>query len=75
MKLTKKSYDKAKADLPKLRKAEETVRQWDEAIASLGQAIAGVDVTEIEIGGLFPSFTGRRKEVDGASSEAGRGAA
>lgn len=48
MKITRKQYLKAVECLPQLRKAEETVAAWQAALDSLGPAVDGLEVIEIE---------------------------
>ena len=73
MKITKKQYDEAQAKLPKLRKAEEIVKQWDEAIKSM-PTIDGMEVTAVEITPFGPAVTCKPKEQH-VPGQAGRGAA
>ena len=60
MRITREQYEKAKSSLPKLQKAQETITVWDKTLASLGDAIKNLDVTEIGDDG---SITARQKEV------------
>lgn len=48
MKITRRQYAKAVDSLPQLRKAEEIITAWDGALASLGSALQGLEVIEIE---------------------------
>ena len=60
MKLTKKQYDKAVEVLPELRKAEETIKAWTDALKALGPVVEHVDVLEIETDDM--SFRSKSKE-------------
>lgn len=45
MKITRKEYDKAKANLPKLAKAQETVKEWEKAVEGETREVSQINVT------------------------------
>jgi len=65
VKITRKDYDKAKASLPKLAKAQETVKAFDKGIASRPE-IDPEDIIAIEVTPSGPVVTCKPKEVKDA---------
>lgn len=68
MKVTKKQFDKAMKDLPKLREAESIVKAWNDGLKAIGPAAEHMDVSEI---GEDGSFKGKPKEVSRVAQKAG----
>ena len=48
MKITRRQYDKAQKDLPSLKKAEQTIKMWNDAIKAIGPAAEHQEILEIE---------------------------
>ena len=73
MKITKKHYDDAKAKIPKLKKAEEIVKEWEKGVASMGET--DMEILAVEITPFGPAVTCKPKEKTGAQGAPSRGAA
>jgi len=69
VKITKEQYEKAKANLPKLQKAQEIVTAWEKAVAGETREVSRITVTP------FGAEVTYKKEESRVESEAGRGAA
>ena len=49
MKITKKQYETAKRQMARLAKAQATVTRWEDAVKSVEDHMAGMDVVEVHI--------------------------
>ena len=72
MKITRKQFEKAQKDLPKLQQAQDAIRHWQEGVKSLGAAIEHMDVLEVEFDDGQYTTRCKRKEVRSVPGE-GRG--
>ena len=69
MKVTRKQFDKAQADLPKLREAEATIKAWNDAMILIGPAADLMEISEVTADGNFKC---KPKEVtNGQPAKAG----
>lgn len=48
MRITRKQYDKAQKDLPKLKTVEQTIKTWNDAIKAIGPAAEHQEIVELE---------------------------
>lgn len=69
MKITRKDYDKAKTSIPKLTKAQETVKEWEKAVDGETREVSQINVTP------FGTEVTYKKEGASAPSGTARGAA
>lgn len=68
MAVTRKQFEKAMKDLPKLRAAEATIKEWNDRLKALGGAAELMDVSEINDDG---SYTVKPKEVSSGVAKTG----
>lgn len=66
MKITRKQFEKAKDSLPQLQKAQDLVNTWEQAVASMGPSLAGLEVVEIE-GDAVQGFAVKAKRKEHAT--------
>lgn len=64
MRITKDQYDKAKASIPKLVKAQETVKEWEKAVEGETREVSQINVTPL---GTEVTYKKETKRVEGST--------